>query len=131
MKDKKRTPYSIIKSAVDKSFMPTKEELSKINSFFLVRYISNDPNTIYIANTLNCNVSFIPIEAQYKFVRESTLNKVAFINYPKKDKKYSKQNIKLIKTHYKCNDRIAKEYIDLMPEEEINKLLQQYETILK
>ncbi len=90
---KKQTPYNVMKSAVDKKFKPTMEELKSLNSFFLIRYISNDPNSIYIANILNCNHT-IPIEAQYNFVRNSTLDKVAFINYPKKEKIISDKEMK-------------------------------------
>jgi len=82
----KHTPYNIMKSAVDMRITPSIEEIKKINSFFLVRYISNDPASIYIANAINCHPN-IPIEAQYKLIQNSTLDKVAFINYPKKEKK--------------------------------------------
>ena len=60
----------------------TLKEKQNINPFFLLRFVSNDPNTIYIANMLNIYKS-IPIEIQYNFIKNSSLEKIAFINYPK------------------------------------------------
>ena len=122
----KATPYDIMKSSVNKSFIPTKEEIRTLNSFFLVRYISNDPNSIYIANILNCNVKNIPIEAQYNFIRNSTLSKVAFINYPKKEKLISDKDLKLIMKHYKCNANVAKDYIKILGPEKTQEILKKY-----
>lgn len=127
----KKTPYSIMKSAVDKSFEPTEEELKTVNSFFLTRYVSNDPSTIYIANILNCNVKNIPIEAQYKFIRNSTMEKVAFINYPKKERIISDKELKIIMLHYNCNENIAKEYVKIMGIEKTQEILDKYKDIKK
>jgi hypothetical protein len=120
-----------MKSSVDKSFDPTKEEIKSLNSFFLVRYISNDPNSIYIANILNCNVKNIPIEAQYNFVRNSTLSKVAFINYPKKEKLVTDKELKLIMQYYKCSSKVAKDYIEVLGPEKTQEILEKYKNIKK
>ena len=114
-----------MKSAVDKKFIPCSEELKSINSFFLVRYISNDPNSIYIANMLNCNHT-IPIEAQYNFVRNSTLNKVAFINYPKKEKLVKDAELKIIMSHFKVNNSVAKDYIKILGTEKTKEIILKY-----
>ena len=127
----KATPYNVMKSSVDKSFKPTEEEIKTLNSFFLVRYISNDPNSIYIANILNCNVKNIPIEAQYNFVRNSTLSKVAFINYPKKEKLVSDKELKLIMSYYKCSANVAKDYIKILGTEKTQEILEKYKNIKK
>ncbi|MHB8097966.1 MAG: hypothetical protein ACYDD5_00040 [Sulfuricurvum sp.] len=117
-----------MKSAVDKTFMPTPEEIKTINSFFLIRYISNDPSSIYIANMLNCNYS-IPIEAQYNFVRHSTLNKVSFINYPKKEKLISDKDLKIIMRHFKINEIVAKDYIKILGTDKTKEILDKYSNI--
>jgi len=124
----KQSPYNVMKSAVDKKFQPTKEELKTLNSFFLIRYISNDPNSIYIANILNCNHK-IPIEAQYNFVRNSTLDKVAFINYPKKEKLIKDKEMKIIMFHFKINENVAKDYINILGLEKTQEILKKYENI--
>jgi hypothetical protein len=125
---KKRSSYEVMKSAVDKKFTPTAEEIKSMNSFFLIRYVSNDPNSIYIANILNCNPN-IPIEAQYNFIRNSTLDKVAFINYPKKEKTLPQKDLKVIMKHYNINEKLAKEYISIMGEEKTNEILEKYKNI--
>jgi len=122
-----RSPYNIMKSAVDNKLLPTVNEIKKINSFFLIRYISNDPNTIYIANMLNCNYS-IPIEAQYNFIKYSTLDKVSFINYPKKEKLVTDKELKVIMSHFKTNSVVAKDYIRILGMEKTKEILQKYKS---
>ena len=131
MSENKKTPYSIMKSAVDKSFEPSIEEMKSVNSFFLTRYISNDPSTIYIANILNCNARNIPVDAQYKFIRNSTMEKVAFINYPKKDKLITDKDLKLIIEYYKCSEIVAKEYVKILGPEKTQEILDKYKNISK
>ena len=126
LKKTKRTPYSVMKSAVNKTFIPSIEEIKSINSFFLVRYVSNDPSTIYIANILNCNAKVIPIEAQYKFIRNSTMEKVAFVNYPKKEKLISDKDLKLIMQYYKCNESVAKDYVRVLGVQRTQEIVDKY-----
>lgn len=125
----KHTAYNVMKSAVDRKIEPTLEEIKKINSFFLIRYISNDPASIYIANALNCNYK-IPIEAQYKFILNSTLDKVAFINYPKKDSLLKEKNIKIITKHFNISESVAKDYIKILGPEKVDKIIKMYKNIL-
>jgi len=120
-----------MKSAIDKKFMPNTEEIKSVNSFFLTRYVSNDPSTIYIANILNCNARIIPIEAQYKFIRNSTMEKVAFINYPKKEKLVSDKDLKLVMQYYKCNEIIAKDYVKILGVEKTQEIVDKYKNIGK
>jgi len=129
MREKPKTAYSIMKSAVDKTFIPDDDEIKKINSFFLTRFISNDPSTIYIANTLNCYVKTIPIEAQYKFVRNSTMDKINYINYPKKQKFISDKELNIISHHYRCNNSIARQYVEIMGIEKTTEILDKYKGI--
>ena len=121
----KHTPYNVMKSSVDKKITPSIEEIKKVNSFFLVRYISNDPASIYIANALNCNFR-IPIEAQYNFVLNSTLDKVAFINYPKKERIVSDKHLKIISEHFKITEIVAKDYVKIMGEEKTLEIISHY-----
>jgi len=119
------TPYNIMKSSVDKLIVPSVEEVKKINSFFLVRFISNDPASIYIANALNC-MSKIPMQAQYNFVLNSTLDKVAFINYPKKEKIVSDKELQIVMRHYKVNESVAKDYVKIMGVEKTQDIIEKY-----
>ena len=126
MKGIKHTNYNIMKSAVDNKIQPSIEEINKINPFFLVRYISNDPASIYIANALNCH-PLIPVYAQYLFIKYSTLDRVAFINYPKKDRKISNKEIKILCKHFNISEPIAKEYGEILGEERIKEIVDKYD----
>jgi hypothetical protein len=124
-----RTPYDIMKSSVNKTFVPTQDEIRKVNSFFLIRYVSNDPNTIYVANALNCYPN-IPIEAQYNFIRNSTLDKVSFINYPKKEQLIKNTDLKILMRHFKVNETVAKEYAEILGQEKIQEILLKYQDLI-
>jgi len=132
MSDKQlpHSPYNIMKSSVDRLIEPSIEEIKKVNSFFLTRYISNDPASIYIANALNC-MSKIPMEAQYKFVLHSTLDKVAFINYPKKERIISDKELQIIMRHYKVSEIVAKDYVKILGEERTKEILSYYDKVKK
>lgn len=123
-----KTSYEIMKSAIDKSFEPSLEEMNKINPFFFARYISNDPSTIHIANVLN-NFSNIPIDCQYKLVRYSTIDKISFINY---NKKIKSKDIEVIMKYYNTNEETAKEYLEIIKDtEELNHIREQVKIILE
>jgi len=122
------SPYNIMKSSVDNLIVPTTDEIRKINSFFLVRFISNDPASIYIANALNCMYK-IPMEAQYSFVLNSTLDKVAFINYPKKERALSDKDLAIIATHFKINTILAKDYVKTLGAEKTQEILDKYKQV--
>jgi len=117
-----------MKSAVDNKIEPTLEEINKINSFFLIRYVSNDPSSIYIANTLNIYPK-IPVYAQYKFIKFATLDKVAFINYPKKEFNIPIKVMKIICYHFKINEILAKEYVKLLGDERVEEIIKKYKNI--
>ena len=119
MSSKEPTDYSIMKSAITKDFKPTPEQIKKINKYFLIRYISGDLRYIHIANILN-SLPNIPIEAQYELIRCSSLDKVKYTNFRKK--KFSRKQIKTIKTYYNVSDKVAKEYLEILPEEEYLKI---------
>jgi len=123
--DIKHTNYNVMKSSVDGKINPTMDEIKNLNSFFLVRYISNDPVSIYIANALNCYPK-IPIYAQYKFIRYSTLDKVAFISYPKKEFKMAAKDMRIICNHFNINETIAKDYIKILGDERTEEIIKKY-----
>ena len=102
--------YQIMKSSLDNSFEPTEKEIKKINSFLYLKLISNDPLYIHIANTLNFFKN-IDIVNKYKFIKNSSINKIKFINFSKtKEEKEKNKKIKKIMKKYKCNEDIAEEY---------------------
>jgi len=121
----KKTSYEIIKSSVDRSFEPTKEQIQAINPFFLIRFISNDPSTIYFANAIN-SFSDVPVNAQYSYIKNCNLNNVSFINFKKKDKEYIKDDIITLCKHFKCNEIVLNDYLTILSKDQVSEILIKY-----
>ena len=68
----------------------------------------------------------IPIEAQYNFVKNSTLDKVAFINYPKKEKLIPDKDLDIIMSHFRVNKSVAQEYIEILGEDRTKEIIKKY-----
>ena len=66
----RRKDYDVINSSFKKDFIPTEEELAKINSFFMCRTIANHPVGVLVANYINSNYS-MDVRAQYWLIRSS------------------------------------------------------------
>lgn len=119
MEEKKRTTWDIVNSIFKKDFIPTDEELKSMSSFMLCRTLSNHPLGVEVANFINCNHT-LDIKLQYWLAR-SALQSVKFIGYPKKDKEENK-NIEYIMLEYNCSDIVAKRYLSLLPQEELERI---------
>lgn len=117
---RKLNPYKIMTSILT-SYEPSKEEKQSINSFFLCRWLSNHPRSIFISNILNRYYNEIPIDKQYDFAKE-TLSKdgIKYIQYSKKEPTPIK-TIQNISKFYKISLSNAKDYYDLMDEKEREK----------
>ena len=119
---KKKTMFDVMSTVVNKRFMPTEEELKLLNSFILVRYISNDSFGINIANVIN-TYHKMPIKAQYLYARFALKDKINYINYPKKKEQPNKEIIEIICKEYKCSDNIAMDYIERLPKEILDSII--------
>lgn len=94
------------------------EEIAQISSWMLCRWLSGDPRTIEIANCIN-QLSDMPIDAQYNFVRGLLHDKMKFIRFPKTPKNVSDKMTLRIAERYRCNPSLVPELLSLMSEEEI------------
>jgi hypothetical protein len=127
---KKHTMFQIMSTIVNKKFMPTDEEIETLNSFLMVRYISNDGYAINIANVIN-SYHKMPLKAQYLYARYSIGNKINYINFPKKEELPNKEEVEIFQNHFKCNENIAVDYIQRMPAEEKKLIIDKYTNIGK
>jgi hypothetical protein len=123
------TPYQT-QASILKPFMPKKEEIEKINTFFFCRWLSNNRFTVPIAGILNKYYN-IPIYVQYIFANDyvelvQMRNKVKFIGIQKEYRSVNEDILKNIKRYYKINDEEAQEYCKLMNEKEKNRFLNMY-----
>lgn len=125
-KKAERTMFETMSTVVNKKFWPTTEEINKINSFMLSRYISNDGVGIQCAAALDHYGSRMPMAAQYRFVRYTLSDKISYIKFPKKEKVANQAELDIVRKHYKVNERIAVDYIKLMTETQLNEIVDLY-----
>ncbi len=126
----KLTPFKVMTSLLNNT-TPTQEEKNTLNSFFLVRWLSNNPNTLPMANIINTWYN-LPVDIQYQFCDDyiqltRMKNRVKFISFQK-----DKQNpdfVKLmdnIQRMYNINEIQAQEYYKLMSNDEKNRIYNYY-----
>jgi hypothetical protein len=107
---------------------PTEEEISKIPSFIMVKWLSGNKNTVLEANTININYN-IPIGLQYRYLKSKYPKRRTYIPYPKKQKlppEYSKL-LSNIQKYYEVNESTAEEYFQLMDNEQKDYLFSIYD----
>lgn len=127
--EKEKSIFQIMGTAITKQEMPSNDEIAKINPFLFMRWLSNHPIGVDIANYLNTSQG-IPIKAQYLFVRYTMPPKIKYISYPKQEKDNSKE-IDIIVKHYDVNRNTAKQYLSIISEEQLKRLMIAYTTLEK
>ena len=123
--EKAVTMFQTMATIVNKKYWPSDEEIRKINSFMLVRYVSNDVYGIQMALYIDY-FDKIPMEAQYRFFRHSLADKISYIKFPAKEKVNNAEELEVIQNHYKINQRLGMDYLKRLPQEEIDKLVNLY-----
>ena len=110
------TTYQIMTSILN-NYNPTKSEKLSINSFFMVRWLSNSSKAIHIGNVFNRFYKEMPLPVQYDISKQLLKGKIKFIQFPKKEKN-TDIIISNISKFYKINLEKSQEYYDLMPDTE-------------
>ena len=123
--NKKKSSYQIMTSILS-NYNPTLEEKLTINGFFFTRYLSNNPKAIHIGNVFNRYYKEIPLNIQYDLAKQLLKGKIKFIQFPKKEKNLDIIIINISK-FYKINIDKAKEYYNIMGENERLKFEKLYE----
>jgi len=126
------TPYAVMTSILKKNENPTKEQAQILNSFFFVRWLSNNRFTTPIAHVLNTYYN-IPLEVQLRFANDYTeltglRNKVKFIGFNKAQvSPEMKKILDNISRRYKVSETTAQEYFDLMDNKERDRIYTLYD----
>lgn len=102
------------------------EEVKKIPSWLLCRWLSGNPNTLKMANVFNV-YSGIPVECQAKMVRDTFAGKVKYIPYPKQTKHQDEKSVEYVAEYFKISLPKAREYIEVMSEDELKNIVQMFE----
>lgn len=106
-----------------KQFKP--EEIEKIPSYLFCRYLGMSPLTVLAANQINYYYD-IPIDNQFNMIRNAFGGKINYIQYLKNPEDNKSVHLELIANHYKISLDAAKEYIDLMSEEDLKNIVDLY-----
>jgi hypothetical protein len=117
--------FHIISSAVDRKFIPAEDEYDKIPPYLFLRYFSNDPTGLILVSELNVRKN-IPKKWEYWFMRYMMPESIRYIRFNKKDKFEDEQFLENLCHYYKCNDRQALEYLEVLPEEEVKRIKDMY-----
>jgi len=120
----KKSTYQIMTSILN-NYNPTNDEKLSINSFFMVRWLSNNNKAIHIGNVFNRFYKEMPLSVQYNVAKQLLKGKIKFIQFPKKEKNIDVIIINISK-FYKINLEKAHDYYDLMPDSERQKFKNLY-----
>ena len=129
---KELTSWQVMSSVFKPEIKPNKEEIAKINSFFLCSYLSNNRHTMPIASAINLWYN-MPVPVQYRFAKDYSdlvgmAKKIKFISFSKK--KTSPEMEKLlsnISKRYNVNNTQAMEYFNLMTNDQRTEIFTMYD----
>ena len=119
--------FKTMTGVLDSKKNPTDDEIKKISSFIFCRWLSGNPYTIIAANQINYYYD-IPIENQYNMIKSAFAGKVKYIPYPKAEKEENIKAIEYLVEYFKISFEKAREYLELISKEELNSIIEMYET---
>ena len=122
---KKKSSYQVMTSILS-NYEPSMEEKLSLNSFFYCRYLSGNIETSQIGNIINIYHDQLPLNIQYD-IGNILVNKkkIKFIQVPKKEK-HDSELVDNVCRYYKISIDNAKQYINLMNEEQKEKFKNLY-----
>ena len=100
----------------------TNEDKNEFNVYMIHKFISMNPDYIDVVNLIqqypNC-----PKENIYNYYRDLLPKKKTFFKYIKTNIKFEKETVDKIAEYYKCSTREAKEYINILTNNQIKDIL--------
>jgi hypothetical protein len=117
--------FKTITSALDRKKNPSEDEIEKIPSYIFCRWLSGNPHTVLAANQINL-YSDIPMVNQYKMVKSVFAGKIKYIPYPKNVSEDKLKRVQFVMSHFKISEEKAKDYIELMSDEELKSIVDMY-----
>lgn len=116
--------FKEIFNVLKKGKLPSDENLDKIPAFMLCRYLGTHQYTINASNILNLYYKEIPVNNQYKMIKQAFQGKGIYPKMIKATK--ADKSLDVLCTHYKINRDTAKEYAEFLSSDEIDKLMEMY-----
>ena len=101
------------------------------NNWMINRYLSMDPEYCEVVNLVQKNTWQMKGEYLYNLYKDLIPQQYKFLKYIKASKKtdYKKDDIYAVKTYFEVSEKQAKEYIDMLPEDELRIIKQQIDGI--
>ena len=97
------------------------------NNWMINRYLSMDPEYCEVVNLVQKNTWQMKGEYLYNLYKDLIPQQYKFLKYIKASKKtdYKKDDIYAVKTYFEVSEKQAREYIDMLPTDELEIIKQQ------
>ena len=97
------------------------------NNWMINRYLSMDPEYCEVVNLVQKNTWQMKGEYLYNLYKDLIPQQYKFLKYIKASKKtdYKKDDIYAVKTYFEVSEKQAKEYINMLPADELEIIKQQ------
>ena len=101
------------------------------NNWMINRYLSMDPEYCEVVNYVQKNTWQMKGEYLYNLYKYLIPQQYKFLKYIKASKKsdYKKDDIDAVKAYFEVSEKQAREYIDMLPEDELRIIKQQIDGI--
>jgi len=101
------------------------------NNWMINRYLSMDPEYCEVVNLVQKNTWQMKGEYLYNLYKDLIPQQYKFLKYIKASKKsdYKKDDIYAVKVYFEVSEKQAREYIDMLPEDELRIIKQQIDGI--
>jgi hypothetical protein len=104
------------------------EEKEYWNNYMINRFISMSEDYVDIVNIIQKHTWQMEPEKLYKIYKEVIPKKQVFLKYikAKNKKEFDKEEVNIISNYFEISNKEAKEYILIMPKEELKEILDQF-----
>ena len=107
----------------------TEDEQKKFSPFIINRFLSMDKDFIEVVNMFQTYaIGTLDSKDVYEFYRNLLPRGKRFNKYikGKKDKKYDRELIDVMVSHFECSESQIQEYLELIDKEELKSILEMY-----
>lgn len=118
--------FKTMTSVLDPKKNPKDEDIQKIPSYIMCRWLSANPYTILPANMINLYHD-IPIENQYHMIKAAFAGKIKYIPYPKNTSEDTLKKIEYVADFFKVSEEKAKDYLQYISKEELTEIVNMYQ----
>lgn len=103
------------------------EEKNTFNNWMCNRILSMDPDYCEVVNIIQKNTWQMKGEYLYNLYKDLIPQQYKFLKYIKASKKsdYKKEDIDAVKQYFEISEKQAKEYIEVLPKDELETIKQQ------